>query len=351
MYPATPSAVMTAAMMFFPDSSVVRYDTLDFTIAGVGVRCRLPIADGGTCAVAILDCQDRERRVVALLLHRRMEDDGRLPRYHVGASFVQGVTPLSGSAPPSILTPRSIQAYRLLPVDSSTPTVITELNSQLPPRLATTSSSLTTCQIKEFYVMHFPPRSAHPRIGLYADKPQEFFVPTWVDVEPRRYGFRLGGGLSSPLLLDHAVYTLSFSHTSRGEVFTIVLGRCKIHLFATVSIEHYRDIRAVRRDHLDAERVLGITHPGSRRRNTGSSKLDFAKHSAPDGAAGAQLRSPAVGHDCPEDHIHFWDNASRLFGDEDRRIQLTFSRWPDPESYCLDIRLCGRIYETFLETQ
>ncbi|KAI0687941.1 heterokaryon incompatibility protein-domain-containing protein [Cerioporus squamosus] len=342
MSPAAPSVAATAMTTFFADSTVVRYDTLDFTITGAGVRCQLPIADGGSYAVAILDCQNRDRHVVGLLLHRRAEDGGRLPRYHVGASFAEDAALLSGAARPSILTPRSIQGYRLLLIHSFTTAVLSELNHYFPTRMATTPSSQTTCQIKEFYVMHFLPRSAHPWLGLHVAEPNEFFAPTWVDVEPGRYGFHQVGQSDSPVLLGQESYTLSFSHNSRGEDFTILLGRCKVHPFASVSIEHAKPISVPRWESMDAEWLLGLrqraTDPRAECSGPGRVGGDARAH-----------RSPAVSHDCPEDHIRFWDNATKHFGDEDRRVQLSFSRWPDPDSYCLDIRLCGRIYETLLD--
>ena len=272
---------------------------------------------------------------------------------------MQDISSLSGAVLPMTLARRSIRGYRLLPMHYATP-VLSELNGVYPPPTGDIPTlGPPTCQVGELYILHFPPRAAHPWLGLYAAEPKDFFIPKWVNADPSRYGFQMTQQSPPPMFLDQEVHTLSFSHKSRGECFTIVIGRCQVHLHASVSIEHSKRSHAVRRDSLDAERVLSLSRPpasspgGFNSPGSSARTESVAPARVKLKARVAHLHSQIVSvtdHDCPEDHIRFWNNASKSFGDMDRRVQLTFSRWPNPDSYCLDIRLCGRIYDTLLKS-
>ncbi|RPD53413.1 HET-domain-containing protein [Lentinus tigrinus ALCF2SS1-7] len=356
--------------------------TREMAVTSYGVRCHLVLVnvEGDVYRLAVLACQDGSGSCMGLVLRRRRSSDESLPQYYVGASFWDGQP--SPRSPSGVLERRKHRVHRLMAIRPDMLTILSMLNQAHAGRPGQPSRSPSAHgESGETYIMHRPPHVAHPWMRLYASEPKGFFVPDWIDIGPSRYGFqctqkrRSASNPTQPLLL-------TFWHPKRNESFEIKLGRCaSVPLWATATIlpESMSDYVAAYTSSMHPE---GQTenpdstappppnavpfrtppfnlappppnpHPFSSPQVTwpanGPAKEPLAFLSPQVPVLSSEYSQRSHGVACSAYHISTWKNGSHCFGDHNRTIQLTFTRWPSAESYCLELQLRGRVYEEML---
>ncbi|KAI0686542.1 hypothetical protein C8Q76DRAFT_308051 [Earliella scabrosa] len=320
----------------------------ELTITSYGVRCQLLLVRERVYHLAILACRDGSGRTIAILLRQRQSSEGSLPQYYVGASFLdEGRTPTSGVP----MEPRRSRVYRLMIVNHNTRYTLRTLDQLQTSRRSPIPEGQDT--LTEFYIMHRPPDVSHPWMRFYMATPRRFFIPTWIDVETQRYGFqRVPRPAETGVEL---VRILTFTHHHQQESFTIHLGHCGLLLWATVTITP----ASYNTSHVAAYNA----HHGrydKHRQEQGTQGIFLSPPTAPGKPppimltplmsfeSGGHQHPPHTHVPCSTYHINTWETGSMSFGDRDRTVQLTASRWPSAESYCIEVRLKGRVYEQML---
>ncbi|TFK80360.1 HET-domain-containing protein [Polyporus arcularius HHB13444] len=365
----------------------------EMAVTSYGVRCHLVLVnvEGELYRLAVLACQDSSGHGVGLVLRLRQSSDESLPQYYVGASFSDGLP--SPRSPAGVLERRKHRVHRLMTIQPDMLPILSMLNQVHAGRPGHLSRAFSASgESREMYIMHRPPHIAHPWMRLYASEPKGFFVPDWIEVAPSRYGFqctrkhRSSGNPNEPLLL-------TFWHPKRNESFEIKLGRCaSIPLWATVAIlpasigHRYAAYTSARHPVAGVPvKVPDGTAPPPPNPLPFSSPQFILPHQPPPPSGSLQFRTPQLdgsvyppaagptkgsaafltpqvnmtgmtgspqlapsGAPCSTYHISTWKNGSYCFGDHDRTIQLTFTRWPSADSYCLEFQLRGRVYEQML---
>ncbi len=339
-------------------------------VTSYGVRCHLIVIGDEVYRLAVLACQDRRERCIGLILRRRHAPDDPLPQDYVGASFWDG---LPSPRSQGIIVRRKTRVYRLVAISPETRHSLYMLNLADGKPSFGAAVGVNT----EVYIMHRPPHVAHPWLRLYVSEPKCFFIPGWLGFGPSLHGFQCTDEHHAPR--DPAQpLTLTFRHPTCNESFEIQLGRCgSSALWSTVSIfptnitDHVAAYIAHVHPHVDPvspaqfrtpfvlPHACGSVPPSRPSVNT-SLALPYAMpvrsviafRTPPAGAVGRHLQvqsqSPYRATQCTTYHISGWKNHSCFFGDHNRSVQLTFTRWPSPESYCLEVQLGGRVYAGML---
>ncbi|KAI0717113.1 hypothetical protein C8Q76DRAFT_424897 [Earliella scabrosa] len=327
----------------------------ELTITSYGVRCHDPLlVRGQVYHLAILACQDGSGQTMAIVLRQRQSSEWSLPQYTVGASFLDERTSTSGAP----MGPRRTQVYRLMILNNNTRSTLRTLDQLGAGRRSSTVEEQST--LAEFYIVHRPPEVSHPWMRFYMATPKRFFIPTWIGIEPQRYGFQ-NVPHASPADTGVA-QILTFAHQSQQESFTIHLGHCgpvSRLPWATVTITppSYRsyvaayDAHHERYDNVEREKGCTCPHMVDRSSENPPPVTGMTKHVTPSSIC-VDGRRPAHMHTlCSTYHIDTWKTGSMNFGDRHRTVQLTASPWPSRDnSYCIEIRLKGSVYEQmFLE--
>lgn len=299
--------------------------------------------------------------------------------------------------------------YRLMAISSGTRRTLRALDELHRSRRSPIPRADGTLA-KEFYIMHRPPDVSHPWMRLYTTEPNEWFIPPWIHLGPKSYGFqRIRPPTSNPSTVESLVFDNSRYHES----FTIHLGRCGVFLWATVTIRAgdvyaahtpaYNRSHSQRDQHDHGDLDLGLyTRPhtlaganpapfSSPQYRTGTHlgqqapvkyltpqvfpqpmlgpnpqqayyTPPLAPH--PPRMPSQALVTPLLGSSssgvpsrtrhiyaptpCSTYHISAWKTGSMSFGDHNRTVQLTFTRYPTADSYCLEIGLKGDVYHDML---
>ncbi len=299
--------------------------------------------------------------------------------------------------------------YRLMAISSGTRRTLRALDELHRSRRSPIPRADGTLA-KEFYIMHRPPDVSHPWMRLYTTEPNEWFIPPWIHLGPKSYGFqRIRPPTSNPSTVESLVFDNSRYHES----FTIHLGRCGVFLWATVTIRAgdvyaahtpaYNRSHSQRDQHDHGDLDLGLyTRPhtlaganpapfSSPQYRTGTHlgqqapvkyltpqvfpqpmlgpnpqqayyTPPLAPH--PPRMPSQALVTPLLGSSssgvpsrtrhiyaptpCSTYHISAWKTGSMSFGDHNRTVQLTFTRYPTADSYCLEIGLRGDVYHDML---
>ncbi|KAI0752976.1 hypothetical protein C8Q80DRAFT_1118232 [Daedaleopsis nitida] len=345
----------------------------ELTITSYGVRCQLLVIHEKVYHLAVLACQNEFGQPIGLLLRQRQSSDGSLPQYYVGASFLDD----SRSTASGRMEPRRSRVYRMMTIHPRTRQTLITLTQLHMGRRSPLSANEDEWS-KEVYIIHRPPHVAHPWMRLFTSEPNKFFVPTWIGVEPGRFGFkRLPDGERKPSTRpgdpSTAFQTMTFTNPPHKESFTIELGRCTIasKLWATVSITPasymyhipaYTTSHTLRDNHHEAQGTHAFTPPAhvafaSPQPLPSDSFPQAAPFLTPQiwhvgimpGPGGTSRSRPSQSQAfCSTYHIGSWETGSMCFGDKDRTVQLTFTRWPSADSYCIEVRPQGRVYERML---
>ncbi|KAI0828022.1 heterokaryon incompatibility protein-domain-containing protein [Trametes gibbosa] len=280
----------------------------DFTATSHGVRARLLIVESSagrtTLAIAVLACKDTANDSFVGLLLRRRVDNGiglQWPRYYVGTT-VRGWH--------SWMRLR----YRLAQVD-----------------WARHALSFSTCGIaarwQRLYISHRPP-SLSPPAKDRAEAAFRFHFPRWLAVELEKAGFRPAAELPTRKIASKAsLATFTFTHERTLEALRIHVGLCSKVPWATATFI--------------GEGIAPL--PRSRTRSPPAPSGDL--HPSTLGPALRRGRSGICDRTCGPDAISSWTHGSRVFGDSQRNVQLTFTRLNGGGSHLLDVRVGGSVYE------
>ncbi|KAI0829929.1 hypothetical protein BC628DRAFT_1083171 [Trametes gibbosa] len=251
-------------------------------------------------------------------MHQRQGAKGDDPQYFVGALRN------SANARPGHtcnVTPSTPQGYRLL---HNNPSGLAAMLARTS-KIHVDTSSFVIAASKTIYITYsISFTAAHPWTRLLQSEPQQRIIPPWLTDQLRRYNFYLDASWNDPLLLGvegRRRRNLDVVNNYTGEVSLIHLERHQMWLCASVSI-----IPVVSSSPHYVPRMLdpGLLRPRA-----------FEEDSLGDGSHPSSLQH------C----IGFWPNGSKSFGDEDRIVRLTFTRWPTIDHYCLDIALEGSVYD------
>ncbi|KAI0664002.1 heterokaryon incompatibility protein-domain-containing protein [Cubamyces menziesii] len=294
----------------------------DFMVTSHGVRARLLVIESSagqsTLAIAVLACKDKSTgSFVGLLLRRRVDNETGLkyPRYHVG------------------ITIRGMHAwmrlrYRLSQVDWAR-------------HALSFNSSGIVAHWQRLYISHrSPSRSPPPR--TQSDTIFRFLFPRWLKVELAKQGFepdkKLPEARSQAVKLagKASIATFTLTHRALQESIRIHVGTCQRSPWATVTF---------------------IAHGQPGRRPLGTSGSDSSSSAIPVPVVLPKFRPrPRINHrghavqdecGCGPETITRWPNGSRVFGDTQRSVQLTFTRTTAGGStHLLDVRIGGSVYQT-----
>ncbi|KAH9856279.1 heterokaryon incompatibility protein-domain-containing protein [Lenzites betulinus] len=306
-------------------------------VTSYGVRCDFIIVEGSPFSLAILPCKNRDGRCVALILWPRSHPTSDLPQYRVGAA------PYDAPELPGyrllLMEPSAIPSLRRMgwkpgrsngsKLDSpiTTPTQISSPAAEAADSPSSTpASALVSAKLTTVFVANLRASTGMKlHGGRYDEEPQTFFIPSWFAPQMSNFDLWLEDGYKtgpfSGVISPPATFTFRHGHARNPERFTIHLGRCKKSLlFAYVSI---RPAAPEDQTHHYAQGIpLGLS--------------DQWPCSRDDPALPAHY------------HVNSWPNGSICFGDAQRTIRVTATRWPGPTpSYCLEVRLEGSVYASF----
>ncbi|KAI0629459.1 heterokaryon incompatibility protein-domain-containing protein [Trametes polyzona] len=285
----------------------------DFMVTSHGVRARLLVVESAarrfTLAIAVLSCRDTATGAfIGLLLRRRVDRETGLkwPRYHVG---------LTVHGQKQWLRLR----YRLAQVD-----------------WARHALSFNTAGIsarwQRLYISHRPPsRSPHPR-ARGEEEAFRFVFPRWLAVELAKEGFKPDAklptkrGEEQKLTGKGSIATFTFTHERLREDIRIHVGLCNNSPWATATWSG-RELPVVPGTHPPASAALHRKWRSPRI----TTKL-LTRHCCDRGYGPDSIRS--------------WPNGSRIFGDAQRNVQLTFTRLNGGGSHLLDVKVGGSVYCT-----
>ncbi|OJT06482.1 hypothetical protein TRAPUB_2641 [Trametes pubescens] len=286
----------------------------DFTLTSHGVRARLLVVESSAesaqsaLAIAVLACQDTATGAfVGLLLRRRVDGEIglRWPRYHVGVT-VRGMHHWMRLR------------YRLAQVDWAC-------------HALSFNSSGISARWRRLYIAHRPPSRAPPEKAR-EDAVFRFHFPRWLAVELGKEGFKPDvqlptGRAQAERMGEGALATFTFTHERLPEAFRIHVGLCKKIPWATAMFSGdvpdapSSSSAQIYDDTVQAGTLSGL--PTLARREFGTL---FDRERGPDA-------------------ISTWSNGSRVFGDSQRNIQLTFTRMNAGNTHVLDVRVGGAIFE------
>ncbi|KAI0633739.1 heterokaryon incompatibility protein-domain-containing protein [Trametes polyzona] len=311
--PVTGNDVAKAVQTSIDVSQDERSDS-EFVITNVGVRCRLIVVDCIPFVIAVLACQTASGDCVGLLLHQLNDAQEDCPQYVPGALCSRGLG-APGRALQPLVPP---ERYRLFYI---TPASLSVLFGRED---APVGSPLRTVPgiARRLYIIHNPSvLPMHPWTRLREPEPQRIIIPPWFSAQIARHNF-LPENFPDCLTPDDGVVCLRLKNHGTNETVVVHLERYCVWLCAYVTIlppphlatsPHYLP-------QLDHQRL-----PPPRA---------FEEDSLGDGSHPSTLQN----------YIRFWKNGTKVFGDAARTVRLTFTRWPDPDCYCLDVVLEGCVY-------
>ncbi|KAI0633738.1 hypothetical protein C8Q77DRAFT_808688 [Trametes polyzona] len=294
----------------------------DFTVTNLDVQCQPLVMNIGHFVLAMLACQTSSGDTIALLLRQRNQPvDTERPQYSTGA-----LCDTAEEAATFVTTaPQNAVRYRLFHVNT------VSLSGFIGSPL---DSARDTIRPQTMYIIHSLALSVpHPWLRLLEEEPRQIVLPPWLALQCKRYNFEQESDdpsvSTSASQCEVAVLplTLWFHHEGRpSEAFAIHLERYQIWLCASVFIQqpssHPHPIALVS--------PLGIPTP-----NVYFPLRAFEESTLGDGVHPSELQH------C----IRFWPQGSRTFGDGERNLTLSFTRWPTRNSYCLDLSLGGTAYD------
>ncbi|KAI9066975.1 HET-domain-containing protein [Trametes sanguinea] len=270
-----------------------------YAITSQGMRAQLPVipihhSSTKTTYLALLGCEDAQRRLIALLLFPQPDAMGRFyVGHYVGRpqvppnSYFRAVT-LSEPHLESIA-----QAVEVMEV--CVPYRPTLVAQRSPLRMPSSPSFTCPCDV---------------------------VVPTWQIANLAEAGFFTstdGDDNTAHITEFSPPHTVALVLTSTGETIQIRMGRCQCRgrlLCASVTgsnVHAKRPLRTI------LEPLAGDT-PRSR----------VTSDRAPQGFAAR----------CPADHVAAWENGSKEFGHGSRRVRLTFTMWMTrADMYSLDVEI------------
>ncbi|KAI8978322.1 heterokaryon incompatibility protein-domain-containing protein [Trametes punicea] len=291
----------------------------DFMVTSHGVRARLLVVESSagksTLAIAILACKDASTSsFVGLLLRRRVDAETGIkwPRYHVGIT-VCGMHPWMRLR------------YRLSQVDWAR-------------HALSFNESGITARWERLYISHRPP-SRSPPARLQSYTAFRFMFPRWLAVELEKQGFRPNTKLPETraqavkLSEKGSIATFTFTHEELQEAFRIHVGLCHKLPWATATflpLESHSRSSALASPSTGLGTMVVSKQPRHHPRPRSSKLRWFA----------SKYRC-----DCGPEIIDRWTNGSRVFGDLQRSVQLTFTRTNGGGTHLLDVRLGGSVYQ------
>ncbi|OJT09274.1 hypothetical protein TRAPUB_14271 [Trametes pubescens] len=168
----------------------------------------------------------------------------------------------------------------------------------------------------------------HPWLQLLDSEARRFVLPPWFAAQPTRLGFELDtedlpDGPAHRRTIDIFPQTIRFANKAKGETIVIQLERYRIWLCASVCILPSSHLAHSPRYVSRLSDLKRLPFPRA-----------FEEESLSDGSHPSSLQH------C----VRFWTDGSKSFGDSDRTVRLTCTRWPTADSYCLDIIIEGRVY-------
>lgn len=185
--------------------------------------------------------------------------------------------------------------------------------------------SLTTVYIADVRA----PSELNVFAHLSATEPDAFFIPSWLKPTlVAHFGFDMESKETWSSGRARPPKSYRFIHRSTRERFVLHLGRCNDSLLcAHVSIR-----------------------PASPQDRT----RDYADGVPYNPSSISPLPTPCPNYDPTFStvyHVNSWPNGSLSFGDSRRTVTLTATRWPHDHSYCLEVRLGGRVYADLRQRQ
>ncbi|EIW61724.1 HET-domain-containing protein [Trametes versicolor FP-101664 SS1] len=320
----------------FTINGVDHQTVCEHRVTSYGIRCDFIIVEGNPFTLALLPCKSQAGECVALILWRRAHPTSGLSQFSVG------VTSHEVSDPPGyrllFIGPSTIELLRRIgwapmtnsleqPSAFSTPRHSGNSMSEGLSRASTAIAygSLTTVYIADVQA----PSELNVFAHLSATEPDAFFIPSWLKPTlAAHFGFDMESKETWSSGRARPPKSYRFIHRSTRERFVLHLGRCNDSLLcAHVSIR-----------------------PASPQDRT----RDYADGVPYNPSSISPLPTPCPNYDPTFStvyHVNSWPNGSLSFGNSRRTVTLTATRWPHDHSYCLEVRLGGRVYADLRQRQ
>ncbi|KAI0644196.1 hypothetical protein C8Q79DRAFT_132973 [Trametes meyenii] len=271
----------------------------EYTVTSHGMRSRLPLipirhSPEKTTYLAVLGCEDREGRLVALLLYPQVETAGR---FFVGHYVGRPQVP-----PNSFFRAVSLSVSRLAELLEAVE--VTEVC--IPYRILPTA--------------HRTPLTAPPRPSFKC--PCEVIIPTWSVAEMEK------AGLSTHMATTRGDNILRITEVTPPQSPVLVLASAR----ETV---HIRMGRCQCRG-----RFLSVSVTGTKSGREASARASCTHLMETSTTAVSDSVPQPFAPRCPADHVALWEGGSKVFAYEKRRLRLTFSPWMAwADMYSLEVRL------------
>ncbi|KAI0666779.1 HET-domain-containing protein [Trametes maxima] len=268
----------------------------EYTVTSYGIRSRLPLipirhSPEKTTYLAVLGCEDREGRIVALLLYPRVETAGR---FFVGHYIGRPQVP-----PNSFFRAVSLSASRLTELLEA----VEVTDVCIPYRISPTA--------------HRTPLMTPSRPTFKC--PCEVVVPTWSVAEMEKAGFATCAATTrddNVLRITEVAPPQSpvLVLASASETVHIRMGRCQCR-----------------------GRFLSVSVTGTKSGMRAPARTPPAHLTATAPAVSSNNSQPFIAR-CPADHVAMWEGGSKVFACEKRQLRLTFSPWmARADMYSLEI--------------
>ncbi len=292
-----------------PESSGVRCES----VTSHGVRMRLLVVelpDGSELSIAVLACKDTSDGscIGLLLLPSPGHASTDLPQFHIAISQSENAR----------MPWLYYQPYRLLRIRSDDGVLYI-------------GDKKLTISWKNVYIAHryFPRR---PRVNpggtmvvhfpqwLVQELRERGFVPNRHNVEKTGWDEEVAASWSKLWTRGAKSGPVMFANPDTQEAFKIEFDQCRDKLWANVS----------------------ISTPAA-----SEDSFVFETETLHEGGACETVYpvTGAVDPECAQFHVEDWPAQSKTFGDSERQVRLSFSRWPHHSrlAYLADIRLEGRV--------
>ncbi|RDX49355.1 HET-domain-containing protein [Lentinus brumalis] len=285
----------------------------EFAVTSHGVRMRLLVVelpDGSELSIAVLACKDTSDGscIGLLLLPSPGHASTDLPQFHIAISQSENAR----------MPWLYYQPYRLLRIRSDDGALYI-------------GDKKLTISWKNVYIAHryFPRR---PRVNpggtmvvhfpqwLVPELRERGFVPNRHNVEKTGWDEEVAASWSKLWTRGAKSGPVMFANPDTQEAFKIEFDQCRDKLWANVS----------------------ISTPAA-----SEDSFVFETETLHEGGACETVYpvTGAVDPECAQFHVEDWPAQSKTFGDSERQVRLSFSRWPHHSrlAYLADIRLEGRV--------
>ncbi|KAI0356877.1 hypothetical protein OH77DRAFT_176879 [Trametes cingulata] len=333
LFAPTPSAFKESGSFRMPTASTIRDnvgkwfdvtepDTIavrEYAISSHSVRCCFDVIEGSPFSLAILECKNDSDRWIGLLLWPTSQSTKHCAAYSVGEVYGPSTNSTSKGSH------EEVQPYRLIAMGSKTLAILKSMG-WIPglPRDSTDSAKPKIRAMEVYIADTFRPRAALSGVQAQPKQP-EVLIPAWLRVYLARLGFELeqeeptgimGRRVRPPLAITFARRPKNAGKLE-GERFRVEVKTCGHgKLVVTVVV--------------------------------------FSQEYALDAGIFGQRNAQAIATEDPFDvlangprtyvHIKTWKAGSISFGDPRRLVTLAAAKWPDPDTYCLELLLDGDIY-------